>query len=87
MKVLGDILRRHAAERGGKTALKFGDRTHSYADMDRNTNRVANALRAAGVGKGGRVALLAANTDRFFELQFWHWFFDCRCFSFICFLC
>ena len=70
MKVLGDILRRHAAERGGKAALKFGDRTHSYADMDRNTNRVANALRAAGVGKGGRVALLAANTDRFFELQF-----------------
>ncbi|PJK31500.1 acyl-CoA synthetase [Minwuia thermotolerans] len=70
VKVLGDILRHHAAERGGKTALKFGGREHSYADLDRSTNRVANALRAAGLGKGARIALLAANTDRFFELQF-----------------
>ena len=70
MKVLGDILTTHAAERGDKVALKFLDRNWTYDAMNRATNQVANALLAEGLGKGARIALLAANTDRFFELQF-----------------
>ncbi|WP_416897322.1 MAG: fatty acid--CoA ligase [Minwuia sp.] len=70
MKVLGDIFRRHAEERGDSIALKFGDRVWTYDSLNRATNRVANALVAAGLGKGARIAILAQNTDRFFELQF-----------------
>lgn len=70
MKVLGDILRTHALERGEKIALKFLDRNWTYAALNRSANRVANALIAAGLKKGSRIALLAANSDRFFELQF-----------------
>lgn len=70
MKVLGDILRTHAAERGDKIALKFLDRNWTYDALSRSANKVANALVAAGLKKGARVALLAANSDRFFELQF-----------------
>lgn len=70
MKVLGDILQTHATERGDKTALKFLDRNWTYDALHRSANKVANALVAAGLKKGARVALLAANTDRFFELQF-----------------
>ena len=70
MKVLGDIQRTHAAGRGDKIALKFQDRNWTYAALDKATNKVANALVAAGLKKGARIALLAANTDRFFELQF-----------------
>jgi long-chain acyl-CoA synthetase len=70
MKVLGDILRTHAAGRGDKIALKFLDRNWTYDALNRSANKVANALVAAGLKKGARVALLAANSDRFFELQF-----------------
>lgn len=70
MKVLGDILRHHAVERGDRIAIKFRDRDWTYDALNRSTNRVANALVAAGLGKGARIAILAANTDRFYELQF-----------------
>lgn len=70
MRVLGDILKTHAQERADKVALKFLDRTWTYGGIDRATNQVANVLVSEGLGKGARVALLAANTDRFFELQF-----------------
>ncbi len=36
--------------------------------LDANTNRVAQALLAAGVGKGDRIGYLAKNLDCFFEL-------------------
>ena len=39
-------------------AYRCGDRRWTFADVDRDTNRIANALAAAGVGAGDRVALL-----------------------------
>ncbi|MEC9347912.1 MAG: fatty acid--CoA ligase [Pseudomonadota bacterium] len=70
MQVLGDILRHHAKERGDKIALKFRDRNWTYDALNRATERVANALVAEGITKGARIALLAANSDHFYELEF-----------------
>ena len=68
IKTLGDIARTHAAVRPNATAMKFEGRTTTYAAFDAHTNQVANALIAAGLGKGGRIGYLAKNTDVYFEL-------------------
>lgn len=65
---LGDIARQQAAARGGSTAFVFEGRETSYAAFDRNTSRVANALIAAGVKPGERIAYIGKNSDWFFEL-------------------
>jgi len=56
---LSDLIAAHARERGGKAALVFGDRSLSYAELDRAMNRVAAALQRDGVAAGSAVAILA----------------------------
>lgn len=70
---LADALRAHARDRPDATALVFGDRVTSYAQLDKRSNQVANALLAGGVPRQGRVAILAHNCDLFFELNFACW--------------
>ena len=67
---LGDIARNHARVRGDRIAMQFEGRTTTFADLDRQSNQAANALIAAGVKKGDRVAYLGKNADRYFELWF-----------------
>jgi O-succinylbenzoate-CoA ligase len=45
-------------------------RRFTYAEVNERCNRVANALRAEGVKKGDRVALLLMNSVEFFETFF-----------------
>jgi len=45
----------------GKTAVIYGRRRLSYAELEAETARVARALRASGVGPGDRVAYLMPN--------------------------
>jgi fatty-acyl-CoA synthase len=59
--VLGDILRRHAAVRGGKTAYVVGDDRVTYAAFHARSNQLARALARLGVGRGDRVAVMATN--------------------------
>lgn len=66
-KTLGDISRYHAKQRGDSVAMVLGERTTTYAQLDRQVNQVANGL-AAVVEPGQRVAVLARNCDRYFEL-------------------
>lgn len=68
MATLGDIARHHGRVRANRVALRFEGRETSFAELDRNTNRVANALIAAGVKKGEAVAYLGKNSDHYFEL-------------------
>lgn len=70
MPTLGDVPRHHARTRGEQVALSFEGRTTTYAELDRHTNQVANALIAAGVKTGEAIAYLGKNSDHYFELVF-----------------
>ena len=68
IRSLADLARVQARRRGEATAFEFEGRTTSFAALDRQSNQLGNALRAAGVGPGDRIAYLGKNTDRYFEL-------------------
>ncbi|MFD1504344.1 long-chain fatty acid--CoA ligase [Georgenia yuyongxinii] len=53
-----------------RTALVHGERTDTYADVERRTRQLANALRADGVGRGDRVAFVGFNHPALLETFF-----------------
>ena len=67
---LRTMLEETARRYGGKTALVYGNRQVSYAELDQASNRVANALMKMGVGKGERVATLLSDTPEFVAVYF-----------------
>ena len=65
----GDLLDATAASvPSERPALIHQDRITTWADFDRRTNRVARAMRAAGLDVGDRVAILARNIPEFIEI-------------------
>ncbi len=70
LQTVADIVRVHAAERPDQVALVLGDRAVTFAELDERSSRVAQGLRAAGVGPGDRVALLEKNCIEYFDLVF-----------------
>jgi long-chain acyl-CoA synthetase len=70
MTTLGDVARYHQAARPEATALVFEGRTTTFADFDRHTDQVANALLAEGLIQGDRIAYVGKNSDHYFELLF-----------------
>jgi long-chain acyl-CoA synthetase len=54
-----DRLHRHGRERADHPALEDTDRRISWRDLEAQTNRMANALLASGIGRGARVAVMA----------------------------
>ena len=62
---LGTILFASASEQPEKTVLRMGDRSLTYAELDRAARGVAQSLRARGVEQGDKVALLVPNTPEF----------------------
>jgi fatty-acyl-CoA synthase len=65
---LADIVRARANTRGNAIVFEFEGRQTSFAELDINTNRVANALLALGVKPRERIAYLGKNSDVYFEL-------------------
>ena len=70
-----DVIRTHAKERGDDVAIvqpmPEGDAfRQTWAELDERSNRVANALAAAGVGAGDRVAFVDKNGYEYFEVLF-----------------
>ena len=53
-----------------RPALVHGDTSWTYAELAVRVRRLANALRAQGVGRGDRVGWLGANHPAFLELLF-----------------
>ena len=65
------LLLENAAKRyGGKTAIVLGEHRLSYAELDKDSNKIANALIKMGVGKGDRVAILLPNTLEYPAIYF-----------------
>ena len=60
-------LRRAAEVRPAGLATIDGGRRRSWVEVCQRVARLAGALRAAGLGAGGRVAVLGLNGDRYFE--------------------
>lgn len=67
---IGTLLTRHARFRAGHTALIVGGERLTYAAMNAEVNRLANALLAAGVRKGEKVTTLLPNCK---ELMLMYW--------------
>src|SRR5690606_39064276 len=53
-----------------KTAIIYGDRHYSYREYGERVNRLATALRKAGLQRGERVAFLCPNTPPMLEAHF-----------------
>ena len=59
--LIQDFLEETAARLPQKVALVCDDRSFTYADLDAAANRLANALRHAGVQRGDRVGVFLEN--------------------------
>ncbi|MCA9973939.1 MAG: AMP-binding protein, partial [Anaerolineales bacterium] len=62
---LATLLEENVREHPGKTAVVFGPMRLSYAQVNGAANQIANGLRAAGVGKGDKVAISCPNLPFF----------------------
>lgn len=69
-KTLIDILSRAHRLYPDRTALVFGSKEISYAEVLRESCRVASAVRAAGAKQGERVAILLDNSPEFVYAYF-----------------
>lgn len=58
----GEVITKHAFERPGQIALRYQDRTTSYAALDELGNRISNAL-LREAPRGARIAYLGKNSD------------------------
>ncbi len=64
------FLRRSARVFPDKVAIVHGERRTTYREFGERVNRLASALRAAGVAPGDRVAFLAPNIPALLEAHF-----------------
>jgi long-chain acyl-CoA synthetase len=70
ISTLADIVRVHGKERGEKTALIYEGRSWTYADCDRESSRVAQALADLGIRPQDHIAFLDKNTPEYFWFLF-----------------
>jgi acyl-CoA synthetase (AMP-forming)/AMP-acid ligase II len=68
--LIPDLIAQHGRWQSGKTAVVQGDRTLSWQQFDAATNRVGNALAAAGMHPGARVAVLMTNSIEMLAILF-----------------
>ncbi|WP_068875901.1 MULTISPECIES: fatty acyl-CoA synthetase [unclassified Phenylobacterium] len=69
-RLVSDVVRLQARRTPTKTALVYEGRRDTYAELDGLIDRAANALRAAGVIEGDRVAVFAHNNRSYVILRF-----------------
>src|SRR5690349_5792253 len=70
LSTLVHTTRFHAARQPAAAAVICEDRTLTYADLHHHSNRMAHALRAAGLGVGDRVAYLGKESEHYYEALF-----------------
>ncbi|MHB1126810.1 MAG: long-chain-fatty-acid--CoA ligase [Bacillota bacterium] len=69
MMKVGDWIRFSAHLYPEKTAVIFGNARLTYREFNSRINRLAQALMAAGVTKGDRVAILATDCPQYLEIN------------------
>jgi long-chain acyl-CoA synthetase len=67
---VADVVREAAAARGDHVAIRHRERELTYGELDERSSRLAQALRALGVGKETRVAYLDRTAPEIVELLF-----------------
>ncbi|WP_166784033.1 long-chain-fatty-acid--CoA ligase [Cryobacterium suzukii] len=67
---LSSLLSSLAREHGGAPALTLGERTITFSELDSTASLVADALTAAQIQPGDRVAILDKNSIEYFEVLF-----------------
>jgi acyl-CoA synthetase (AMP-forming)/AMP-acid ligase II len=67
---LGDALSRSAQYFRNRTAIVCSGKSRTYADIEANSNRVANGLLGLGLAKGDRVAIVCSNCVEYMETDF-----------------
>ena len=67
---IGSLLPRHAQFRPDHTCFVFADRRFTYREFNGEVNRLANALLAAGLKKGDKIATVLPNC---LELMVAYW--------------
>lgn len=72
IQTLADITRTHRAERPNQLAMRFNTdgREWTYEQLDAESCCCANALQAAGIGEGSRIAYLAKNEPEYFTFLY-----------------
>ena len=72
VQLLADITREHAKDRPDRRAMRYDEdgREWTYAELDADANRVANALLGDGVEPHGRIAYLDKNAPEYFLYLF-----------------
>src|SRR5258707_5045495 len=70
MFALTQSLRRAVQTKPNGLATSFASRRRNWQQSAERVSRVAGALSALGVRPGDRIAILALNSDRYFELVY-----------------
>ena len=70
---VGSWTARRARKTPDAPAIRYADRTLTYAGLDDRVRRLARALRGLGTGPGSRVAYLGPNHPAFLETMFATW--------------
>jgi acyl-CoA synthetase (AMP-forming)/AMP-acid ligase II len=70
IKTLADIPRHYGRTTPDQMALVDASGPTSFAELDVRSNWIANVLLDLGIAPGARVAFLAKNTTRYFEILF-----------------
>ncbi|MGO9007186.1 MAG: AMP-binding protein [Beijerinckiaceae bacterium] len=64
---IAQCVKRNVQQKRNATATLFGERRRSWGDVQERVARLAAGLVNLGVSTGDRVAILALNSDRYFE--------------------
>jgi crotonobetaine/carnitine-CoA ligase len=64
-RVLTDILSSAVERYGERIFLQFGKRNITYTEFELLSNKFANGLAAAGLSKGGKLAIMTPNCEEF----------------------
>ncbi|MBI4692470.1 MAG: AMP-binding protein [Gammaproteobacteria bacterium] len=69
-RTIHGVLARQAQRYGDRTFFWFRERSFSYRDFDRESDRVAAGLQALGIGKGDKVGLMMGNRPEYLFVWF-----------------